>query len=383
MHEETVYEFAAYLAECYGCHRLLDLGYERVSSLVPLSTETGLAASGDHALGQHYAVQTCIPHDFERSAFKPPRRARASGSLLVCAGVMEHLVHSEHLLATLRSLLEDAPVAILTTRLRPRGVEDMEPPADSSGLRDWNQRPSGSCTCMGGSSTRGNGGTAVPSGHVQSLTSRISSSQEAASGCSRAIWQSPSSFLSASSLVNCRASLPAAGLRYENTVLRHVNRPVVQIADTKRETRLSTPNGDPAVQAWATVGSIQERHNNSTPGIARGPRSPPLSACHPRALVLRQGRHRPDLCHIRLQPPSNSLFSVPDWKPHSISTSIRFHVPMFGPTTRMAGTGGLTPDFSSVAEHRDHFRSRRDAGAISRVHFLGRIAFVNPRAPIH
>ncbi|MFZ0934367.1 MAG: glycosyltransferase family 2 protein [Bryobacteraceae bacterium] len=138
MHEETVYEFAAYLAECYGCHRLLDLGYERVSSLVPLSTETGLAASGDHALGQHYAVQTCIPHDFERSAFKPPRRARASGSLLVCAGVMEHLVHSEHLLATLRSLLEDAPVAILTTRLRPRGVEDMEPPADSSGLRDWN-----------------------------------------------------------------------------------------------------------------------------------------------------------------------------------------------------------------------------------------------------
>jgi ABC-type oligopeptide transport system ATPase subunit len=36
--------------------------------------------------------------------------------------------------------------------------------------------------------------------------------------------------------------------------------------------------------------------------------------------------------------PSKSDFSVPGWKPHSISTSMRFHAPRFGPVTRMLGT---------------------------------------------
>ncbi|HEY1203161.1 MAG: glycosyltransferase family 2 protein [Bryobacteraceae bacterium] len=128
---QTAYDFAAYLAECYGCQQLLDLECEGVSRLSWLRAELGSAASGDRPVGRQYAFQKRIPHDFERSAFRLPRRATARSSLLVCAGVLEHLVHPEHLLATLRGLLEDAPAGVLTTRLRPRGEEGMKPPADS------------------------------------------------------------------------------------------------------------------------------------------------------------------------------------------------------------------------------------------------------------
>ena len=133
---QVVYELAAYLAECYGCRRILSLGHERVSSLVRLPEKPGPAASSDPLPLEHWAVRTSIPHDFERATFKPPRRARASGSILVCAGAVEHLVHPEHLLATLRNLLSDAPAAIITTRLRPAS-ERVAPPADSGRVRDW------------------------------------------------------------------------------------------------------------------------------------------------------------------------------------------------------------------------------------------------------
>src|SRR5271169_2994818 len=113
---QVVYDLAAYLAECYGCRRILDLGYENVSSLIRLAEEVPL--SGDRVPLGHWAVGKCIPHDFERSRFKAPRWARASGSVVVCAGVIERLADPEHLLATLRGLMEDAPAAILTARLR-------------------------------------------------------------------------------------------------------------------------------------------------------------------------------------------------------------------------------------------------------------------------
>jgi len=130
----VVYELAAYLAECYGCRRILDLGYERVSSLIRLPEERSPVASGDRVPLEHWAVGKSISHDFERGTFKPPRRAGASGSIVVCAGVIERLAHPQHLLATLRNLLRDAPAAILTARLRPRGLAEFRELLEDAGL---------------------------------------------------------------------------------------------------------------------------------------------------------------------------------------------------------------------------------------------------------
>jgi hypothetical protein len=131
---QVVYDLAAYLAEGYGCRRILDLGYERVSHLIRLPEEASQATPSDRVRLEQWAVAKRIPHDFEQSAFKASRRARAGGSVLVCAGVIERLANPKYLLATLRSLLEDAPAAILTTRLETRGRAQLRELLEGAGL---------------------------------------------------------------------------------------------------------------------------------------------------------------------------------------------------------------------------------------------------------
>ena len=78
---------------------------------------------------------------------------------------------------------------------------------------------SGTCTCMGGSSTFGNGGRGVPAGQVDSLTSRMTSSQEAASRCSRVSLANAFEVLGRQFRGELPGGFPAAGLRHENAVL--------------------------------------------------------------------------------------------------------------------------------------------------------------------
>ena len=66
-------------------------------------------------------------------------------------------------------------------------------------------------------------------------------------------------------------SFGTAGLRYEHTVFRNQNRSVPQIANTKCETRRLRPDSNPAIQGGLAAGGVQQRHDNTSPGIAHGP----------------------------------------------------------------------------------------------------------------
>jgi hypothetical protein len=142
---QTVYDFAAFLAERYCCVRLLDVGRTHVTSLVRSTSETGLPGTGTGpgsgacglAAEQHYVAREQIRHDFARRPFRLPDRDIIRGSLVVCAGVMAHLAQTSHLLSSLRDLLEYAPVAIVTAPFRSRGREDLGSSAGPVRCRDW------------------------------------------------------------------------------------------------------------------------------------------------------------------------------------------------------------------------------------------------------
>ncbi|MEI9975608.1 MAG: glycosyltransferase family 2 protein [Ignavibacteriota bacterium] len=142
-HQPVVYDFAAYLAKQYGCSTMIDLGCGRASKLAKLHPEV-------HILGvdfgenleycrEHHSFGEWISHDFELGPLTSISRTTAVSAVVVCADVVEHLVDPSHLLETIRNLLEDAPVAILTTPERDlcRGPDDIGPPANQFHVREW------------------------------------------------------------------------------------------------------------------------------------------------------------------------------------------------------------------------------------------------------
>lgn len=143
-HQPLVYDFAAYLAEHYGCSRLIDLGCGRASKLArmhPRMEALGVDFGENIEWCQsHYSFGEWIAHDFQQRPLEFVDRAKVRASVVVCVDVIEHLLDPTHLLATIHNLLEDAPIAILTTPERDlcRGKDDMGPPANQYHVREWN-----------------------------------------------------------------------------------------------------------------------------------------------------------------------------------------------------------------------------------------------------
>ena len=140
--QPDVYRFAGFLATHFGCETVIDLvggPSERFSQLV---RECRLVRA-EHV----ETIRRSEPHSGEASS-RPDLSAQVltiadrdlvRHSVVVCANVIEHLADPVPLLATLRDLLQDAPVAILTTpeRDRVRGLDDMGPPGDPQHVREW------------------------------------------------------------------------------------------------------------------------------------------------------------------------------------------------------------------------------------------------------
>lgn len=200
----------------------------------------------------------------------------------------------------------------------------------------------------------GKGGRGVPAGHVDSLTWRMTSSHEAASRCSRVSLQMLLRFLATSSAANCRAvfplpafvtKTPCCGIRTgpSSKLRRRTVNPAFLVQTV---IRLSKPgrllgaynNGTTTPRLallvlWKRTVPFSSDESRDGPPLIRDCQTPaPVTAV---PLSPTNGEMGPIIAMYDSRWPSKSVFSVLAWKPHSISTSMRFHAPTLGPITRI------------------------------------------------
>ncbi len=145
VHQPHLYEFAAYLARLYEAHTLIDIGCGRASKLMPYYPEfevMGIDTGENLAYcRQHYPGGQWLDLDLDTPDVLKFDPALLQKSIVICGHVLEHLQHPEHLLGSLRHILEHAPVVLLTTPDRDlsRGYDHNGPPPDPSRVREWNK----------------------------------------------------------------------------------------------------------------------------------------------------------------------------------------------------------------------------------------------------
>lgn len=141
--QPDVYRLAERLAVLTGADGLLDVGCGRAGKLAEIHDRhpgwiiEGLDLRGpnlDHCRSV-YPWGDWTPVDLEHAPdlFAPSR-------VIVCADVIEHLVHPLDLLSSLRAALDDGACAVVLStpdRLATRGPADLGPPANRAHVREW------------------------------------------------------------------------------------------------------------------------------------------------------------------------------------------------------------------------------------------------------
>lgn len=144
IHQQTVYPFASYLAERYGCKYIIDIGCGLGEKLIPLSEKfeiigIDIKENVDYCR-THYSFGQWIEFDFERLDSLPINPEIASQALIICADVIEHLITPLPLLKNIYSLLEYTQCALISTpdRDQARGYDHFGPPQNRYHTREWN-----------------------------------------------------------------------------------------------------------------------------------------------------------------------------------------------------------------------------------------------------
>lgn len=142
--QPDVYARAADVARSLGAARIVDLGTGSGGKLAALAS--GFEVLGiDHGPNLELA-RRAFPdrvwreHDLDSHAPLPLGSEDLERSVVICAGVIEHLARPEHLLRNLRGLLASVGAVVLSTPERDltHGPESMGPPADPTHVREWN-----------------------------------------------------------------------------------------------------------------------------------------------------------------------------------------------------------------------------------------------------
>jgi SAM-dependent methyltransferase len=141
--QPDVYPEAATLARVLGSHRIVDLGCGDGSKLVQLAPEFEIVGvdfgPNIAACKERYDVGTWI--EFDLDSEKPLPLDDFEGAVMVCADVIEHLVHPERVLTRIRAALDSgADAVVLSTPERDlaEGPGHRGPPTNPTHVREWN-----------------------------------------------------------------------------------------------------------------------------------------------------------------------------------------------------------------------------------------------------
>jgi SAM-dependent methyltransferase len=138
-----VYEQVVLLAERLNARHIVDVGCGDARKLAPLHSRFSIVGI-DYGVSlelcrNRYPYGTWIEYDLTSEGSLPLDERVLRSSVIVCADVIEHLVHPEALLAKLREALRMAPVVLLSTPDRDlvNGRTDMGPPRNTGHVREW------------------------------------------------------------------------------------------------------------------------------------------------------------------------------------------------------------------------------------------------------
>jgi 2-polyprenyl-3-methyl-5-hydroxy-6-metoxy-1,4-benzoquinol methylase len=144
VHQPDVYALAALCALKLGASCLIDVGCGNAQKLIDCAGELdtiGIDFGTNLKLCQKkYPIREWVACDLDKDHLLPLSSSDLALSVLICADVIEHLLHPEHLLKSLRAAREHCRLLIITTPERDllRGIQDMGPPANESHIREWN-----------------------------------------------------------------------------------------------------------------------------------------------------------------------------------------------------------------------------------------------------
>ncbi len=138
----AVYSHAKELFNIGDFSRVVDIGCSTGAKLIhfwPNDETIGIDWGSNLDQARRTAPKrTWLPYDLEQ-----PGLAQAisdwNQSLVICADVIEHLQHPEHLLESLQQAVAQGAVCVLSTPDRDlcRGLEDRGPPANPCHVREW------------------------------------------------------------------------------------------------------------------------------------------------------------------------------------------------------------------------------------------------------
>ncbi len=117
--QPEVYQTAARAARKIGATNIIDIGCGCAGKLIALHPEfevTGVDfGTNMEYCRQHYPFGQWIESDFESTKELPMGPEKLRKSVVVCSDVIEHLMNPDALLKLIQSLLEHAPLALVST----------------------------------------------------------------------------------------------------------------------------------------------------------------------------------------------------------------------------------------------------------------------------
>ena len=144
MHQPEVYRFSAYLGSKFGCTEMIDLGCGSRNKLAEIRDQFRIVGvdvgTNIRRFREAYPSAAGLEHDFSQEPLQIPDRELVKKSVVVCSDVIERLQNPLPLLETLRDLMRDAPVGVITTPERDRvcGPDHFGPPNNGHHVREWN-----------------------------------------------------------------------------------------------------------------------------------------------------------------------------------------------------------------------------------------------------
>jgi Glycosyl transferase family 2 len=144
LYQPDVYARAVEVATRVGATWIIDLGAgngDKLAAIPPSFEILGLDYGPNVELARRrHPDGIWREHNFDRPGELPLTPDQLRRSIVVCANVIEQLIHPEHLLGNLREILRSARAIVISTPERDltHGPDHVGPPTDRTRVREWN-----------------------------------------------------------------------------------------------------------------------------------------------------------------------------------------------------------------------------------------------------